>query len=247
MTTVASARARILGLALAVTIAAGTAVSDDAATAAAIRLPAPRQDGTVSVEEALRLRRSVRAFAARPLSLQAAAQLLWAAQGTSDPVEGKRTAPSAGATYPLELLLVAGNVAGLQPGIYRYRSGGHELVRLVAGDRRGQLAAAALRQAWLAEAPAVVVIAAVYQRTAGRYGQRAERYVHMEAGHAGENLYLQAVALGLATVTVGAFDDDAVRQVLGLGRDETPLALMPVGVRAREPDSDGRPPVRERK
>jgi SagB-type dehydrogenase family enzyme len=234
------------GLALAAALGAGLAMTSGSDTAAAIRLPPPRQDGTVSVEEALRLRRSVRSFADRPLSLQAAAQLLWAAQGTSDPAEGKRTAPSAGATYPLELLLVAGNVAGLEPGIYRYRTGRHELLQLAPGDRRRQLAEAALRQTWLAEAPAVVVIVAVYERTARRYGQRAERYVHMEVGHAGENLYLQAVALRLATVMVGAFDDDAVGQVLGLDGDEQPLALMPVGIPAGQLEGNGRPPVRGR-
>lgn len=198
---------------------------------AVIRLPAPRLAGKVPVEEALHLRRSVRAFAPQPLALGDAAQLLWAAQGITEPKEGKRTAPSAGATYPLEMFLVAGEVEGLGAGVYRYRPRTHDLVATAGGDRRGVLAAAARQQTWLADAPAVFLVAAVPGRTASRYGSRAERYVLMEAGHAGENLQLQAVALGLVSVVVGAFDDAEVQRVLGLAGEEQPLSLMPVGAK----------------
>lgn len=192
-------------------------------------LPEPLLVGDTSLEETLEARRSVRAFRDEPLGLEAVAQLLWSAQGVSDEGRGFRTAPSAGATYPLETYLVAGSVDGLEPGVYRYDPDTHTIALTVAGDVRGDLAAAALSQRFIAEAPATVVFACVYARTAGRYGERAERYVHMEAGHAAQNLSLQSVALGLGTVPVGAFDDDRVASLLELPRDEAPLYVLPVG------------------
>lgn len=197
------------------------------AAADPIALPPPRLTSAVSVEEALANRRSVRNFSQAPLSLEDAAQLLWAAQGITHP-DGLRTAPSAGATYPLEIYLVAGAVATLPPGIYRYEPRRHRLARTVAGDQRLPLAAAALRQRWMADAPATVVITAVFQRTSRRYGERAERYVYVEAGHAAENVCLQAVALGLGTTIVGAFSDAAVKRLLDLSGEE-PILLVPVG------------------
>ena len=155
-------------------------------------------------------------------------QLLWATQGITDP-EGKRTAPSAGALYPLEVFLVAGKEGALPAGVHRYRPREHDLVCLADGDRRAKLAAAALGQDWLADAPVTIAIAAVYDRTARKYRQRAERYVPMEAGHAAQNVHLQAVALDLGTVVVGAFDDVEVKRVLSLAPNEQPLCLMPVG------------------
>jgi len=193
-----------------------------------IKLPEARQDGQASLESALRRRRSVREFRDQALTVAEVAQLLWATQGITDPA-GKRTAPSAGALYPLEVYLVAGKVEDLGAGIYSYRPAGHDLTRLVEGDRRGKLAAAALAQDWVAEAPATIVIAAVYERAARKYRQRAERYVHLEAGHAAQNLHLQATALALGAVVVGAFDDAEVKRVLGLAQDQEPLCLMPVG------------------
>jgi SagB-type dehydrogenase family enzyme len=192
-----------------------------------ITLPAPRPASAVSVEEALVIRRSVRDFADAGVSLEETAQLLWAAQGITHS-EGLRTAPSAGALYPLEVYLVAGNVAALPAGIYRYDPRRHELARSVLGDRRPDLAAAALHQAWISDAPAVVVIAAVLQRTSAKYGDRGERYAHIEAGHAAENVCLQAVVLGLGTTIVGAFSDVEVKRLLGFSEDE-PLLLIPVG------------------
>jgi SagB-type dehydrogenase family enzyme len=199
-----------------------------AASVETAALPAPRLTGTVTIEAALRARRSVREFARSALGLAELSQLLWAAQGTSA-ADGRRTAPSAGALYPLELLVVAGDVAGLQSGVYRYRPKTHRLDLAVSGDRRRALAAAALGQDWMSAAPAVLVIAAVYARTERKYGERGARYVHFEAGCAAQNLALQAAALGLGTVVVGAFEDRAVATTAGLDGDERPLALMPVG------------------
>ncbi len=195
-----------------------------------IRLPKPEADGELSVEQAIRQRRSVREFRRRGLSLADVSQLLWSAQGETSRDE-YRAAPSAGALYPLEFYVVAGDVDGLVPGVYRYRPGRHDLVRTAAADRREELAAAALDQSWVRRAPAVLVIAAVYERTATKYGQRARRYVHMEVGHAAQNVYLQATARGLGTVMVGAFRDTQVTRVLDLPAEHEPLGLMPVGRR----------------
>lgn len=196
-----------------------------------VELPRPERTGEVSVETALERRRSRRDFADEPLSLEDLGQLLWSAQGVTDRRRGLRAAPSAGALYPLELYVTAGHVSGLRSGVYRYRPGDHELVRTAGGDRRGDLARAALNQRWVRSAPAVVIIAAIYERTAQRYGDRAQRYVHMEVGAASENVYLQAEARDLSTVLVGAFHDGRVREVLDLPDDEAPLGLMPVGHR----------------
>jgi SagB-type dehydrogenase family enzyme len=194
-----------------------------------VKLPEAARDGRLSLEQTLARRRSVRSYAPAPLTLRDVSQLLWAAQGISEPRCGLRTAPSAGATYPLETLLVAGQVDGLAPGVYRYRPAGHELEKVLAGDARAALADAALGQEFVAAAPASVVFAAVFERTAQRYGARAGRYVPMEAGHAAQNLCLQAVALDLGTVVVGAFRDEQAAAALGLPADEKPLYIVPVG------------------
>ncbi|MCS7315101.1 MAG: SagB/ThcOx family dehydrogenase [Bryobacterales bacterium] len=198
-----------------------------------IRLPPPVQDGKVSLEKCLVARRSVRSFRDEAVKLAEVSQLLWAAQGITGG-QRLRTAPSAGALYPLELYLLAGKVEGLPPGVYKYRPEGHGLVRLAHEDRRAALAEAALGQQFVAQAPAVFVIAGVYERTAKRYGDRAPRYVHIEVGHAGQNLCLQAVALGLGSVPVGAFRDPEVKRVTGMAEDEAPLYILPVGRPQRE-------------
>lgn len=197
---------------------------------AAVALPAPRLDGGVSLERALADRRSVREFARGALTLAQVAQLLWAAQGVTDR-DGARTAPSAGALYPLELYLVAGEVRDLAPGVYRYVPGRHQLEPLAVGDVRHALCAAALAQECVAEGTVVFVFTAVERRTTRKYGPRGVRYVHIEVGHAAQNLALQVAALGLGSVTVGAFDDDAVARLLRLPKGEAPLYLMPVGLR----------------
>ena len=223
-------RAVLLGLAqsAALLCVAGSVTTGQQEGARPIRLPEPRQTGPLSVEAALRARRSTRAFTRDSLSLADAAQLLWAAQGVNRDAGG-RTAPSAGATYPLEVFLLAGRVRDLAPGVYRYRPATHDLTLTRAGDARADLVAAALRQTWAADAAACIVLAAVFERTAARYGARAERYVPIEVGNAAQNVYLQAAALGLGTTFQGAFTDTSVTRVLGLGPEERPLGLMPVG------------------
>lgn len=193
-----------------------------------VRLPAPATESTMSVEAALHSRRSVRSFQDEEVTLAQLGQLLWAAQGITD-AEGHRTAPSAGARYPIELLVVAGTVTGLSVGIYRYRPHEHALVPHVDSDRRDALVRSAVQQDWIADAPAIIAIASVDERTRARYRDRTERYVAIEVGLVGENIYLQATALGLGTTMVGAFQDEAVTAVLQLDRSERPLALMPVG------------------
>ncbi|MFH2069290.1 MAG: SagB/ThcOx family dehydrogenase [Candidatus Omnitrophota bacterium] len=191
-----------------------------------IKLPPPQLKGSLSVEEALSLRRSLRECLNEPLTLKEVGQILWSSQGVTAKWGG-RTAPSAGATYPLETYLVAGRIESLAPGLYYYRPDSHSLLPVLKSDLRRELSAAALGQRIVQQAPAVVVLTAVYQRTAGRYGERAARYVHMEVGHASQNIYLQAEALGLATVVIGAFRDSEVKKVLKI--KEEPLYLMPVG------------------
>ncbi len=220
-------------MAVLVALLLGSAATGDAGmtpqpSARVIPLPEPDREGEVSVEAALSGRKSVREYSAQPLTIAELSQLLWAAQGVTH-AGGRRTAPSAGATYPIEVYVVAGAVQGLEPGLYQYRIGRHELVERGRDDLRAPLAVAALGQDWVETAAAVIVIAGVIDRTAARYGQRAVRYVHMEVGAVAENLYLQAAALGLGTVFVGAFSDTRVKSVLKLPEDEDPFAIMPVG------------------
>jgi SagB-type dehydrogenase family enzyme len=194
----------------------------------AIKLPEPGHHGEVSVEEALLKRRSIRDYTGEPLTMGEVSQLLWASQGITDS-RGLRTAPSAGALYPLEVYVVVGDVVNLGKGVYRYDPAEHALIKVLDGDARKELAGAALGQEYVEKGAIDVVFTAVYERTTKKYGDRGIRYVHMEAGHAAQNLYLQAAALGLGTVTIGAFDDGDVRKVLNLPPGESPLYIMPVG------------------
>jgi SagB-type dehydrogenase family enzyme len=187
-----------------------------------IQLPKPREQGPLSLEEAIARRRSVRNFTSQGLTDTELSQLLWAAQGITDP-QGFRTAPSAGALYPLELYVVSTD------GFYHYQPYGHQLDLLKEDDLRLVVWKAGLEQNVLRDAPVVFLVAAVFQRTANKYGARAERYVYMEAGHAAQNLLLQAVALGLAAVPIGAFYDDELQVALSLPTDHKPLYLIPVG------------------
>ncbi len=188
-----------------------------------ISLPAARLQGEMSLEEAILKRRSVRQFRPDFLSAEQLGQLLWATQGITHP-SGLRTAPSAGALYPLEVYVV------LAQGLYHYEPHEHKLVRWQAGDLRPALHAVALRQDAVLQTPAVFVLTAVYERTEAKYGkQRSPRYVHMEVGHAAQNLLLQATALGLGSVPIGAFYDEGVQAALHLPTDHRPLYLLPVG------------------
>jgi SagB-type dehydrogenase family enzyme len=193
-----------------------------------VPLPAPRHDGKVSLEKTLLLRRSVRRWKKDPLTLEELSQLLWAAQGVTD-ARGFRTAPSAGALYPLEIYLVSGRVDRLPAGIYHCRMLRSEMSEVTTGDLRTNLCQAALGQTAVATAPASVAISANYKRVTATYGERGIRYADMEAGHVAQNISLQAVALNLASVVIGAFRDRDVHRLLQLAPDETPLYLIPVG------------------
>jgi SagB-type dehydrogenase family enzyme len=186
-------------------------------------LPPPQTKGKVSLEEALAARRSERAFRPDPLTLAQIGQLMWAAQGITDAVRGYRTAPSAGATYPIELYLLT------PEGVYHYVPQGHRLELLDRSDLRGALANSALGQECVRDAPLDVVIASVPARTTPKYRDRAARYIYLEAGHIAQNLLLEATAIGLGGVSVGAFQEEEVRQVLGLPKDQYPVYLVPLG------------------
>ncbi len=194
-------------------------------------LPSPGLDGHTSLERALLQRRSVREYKDKPITLADLSQLLWAAQGVTEPTQGFRTAPSAGALYPLEVYAVAGNVTGLGPGVYRYRPHRHELEMVRRTDVRGELSGAALEQTWIGQGAVVIVFCAIYERTTRKYGDRGIRYVHMEVGHAAQNVCLQAVSLNLAAGVVGAFHDKQVKKILNAGESEQPLYIVPVGVK----------------
>ncbi|MDH3711821.1 MAG: SagB/ThcOx family dehydrogenase, partial [Cyclobacteriaceae bacterium] len=144
---------------------------------------------------------------------------------------GYRSAPSAGALYPLEIYIVVGKVQDLIPGVYKYHPQRHGITLEMEGDKRRPVARAAVMQSWMAEAPLMMVITAVYSRTTIKYGPRGKRYVHMEVGHAAQNVYLQSVSLDLGTVMVGAFGDTVVKNILSLKKSEEPLAIMPVGIK----------------
>jgi SagB-type dehydrogenase family enzyme len=194
-----------------------------------VSLPAPKVVGPLSLEALLQRRRSCRDFIPAELTLAQAGQLLWATQGITQPQVGRRTVPSAGARYPLELSLVASRVQGLAPGLYRYRPAGHTLELVRPGDLRPELARRCADQTWMAEAGLILTISAVFERTMARYGARGRRYVHLDAGIAVQNACLQATSLGLGSVVVGAFDDAAVAEVLELPVEQEPLLLLPVG------------------
>lgn len=185
-------------------------------------LPPPPHRSTVTLEEALAGRRSHREFTNRPLTELEISQLLWAAQGTTA-AWGGRTAPSAGALYPLELYLLTSDA------YRRYRPDGHRIELLAADDLRAQAAAAALHQPAVGNAALTIVITAVYARTTKKYGSRGRRYVELEAGHAAQNVLLQAVALDLAAVPIGAFDDRRLAETLRLPNDRAPLYIIAVG------------------
>lgn len=188
-----------------------------------IPLPSPFPAGKTTLEEALGRRRSVREFDATPLTMAEVGQLLWAAQGITHE-RGLRTAPSAGALYPLEVYVA------LAEGVFHYDPRAHQILMVSYEDARPAVYEAALRQDAVRQAPAVFILTAVYERTAEKYGtERSPRYVHLEAGHAAQNLLLQAVAMGLGAVPIGAFEDERLQEALELPADHKPLYLIPVG------------------
>ena len=195
-----------------------------------ITLPPPAMSGNLPLEQTLQSRESVRSYSKEPLLLSEVSQLLWVGQGVNRK-GGKRTAPSAGALYPLKLYLVAERIHGLDSGVYHYLPENHELELITSRSLTRDLFAVSLKQNCIKEASALIVIAGVYRRTAQKYGDRASRYVHIETGHAAQNISLQAESLGLGYVTIGAFDDDGVKRVLRMKREESPLYILPLGRR----------------
>jgi SagB-type dehydrogenase family enzyme len=202
---------------------------------AKVVLPPPEPDTHVTLDQVLNERKSVRRFRPDPIGLDQLSYLIWASTGIQRTEQGYefRTAPSAGALYPIETYLVANNVRDLEPGVYHYGIRSHELERLRSGDMRGPLAAAALTQEMCAKAAAVFVWTAIFARTQWKYGQRAYRYVYLDAAHIAENLALAAVGLGLGTCPIGALFDDEVNKLLDVdGADESVVYMSVVGVPA---------------
>lgn len=196
-----------------------------------IKLPSPNLKGKLSLEETLSKRRSIRYYQKESLNINEISQLLWAMQGITEKNWGLRTAPSAGALYPLEVYIVAGNVENLDAGIYKYLPDDHSIIKVSSGDKRRELFNSALQQESILQAPVVFVIAAVFERTAVKYGIRSERYVYIEAGHSCQNLLLQATSLNLGAVPIGAFYDDRVKETINLEKKEKPIYIIPVGRR----------------
>ena len=188
-----------------------------------ITLPDPKLEGDMSLEEAIEKRRSVRSFSREDLTLAEISQLCWAAQGITGKRRPLRAVPSAGARYPLEVYLVQ------EGGTFHYIPEGHKLKRISGEDLRSELSAQALGQSPVKDAALDIVIAAIYDRVSSKYGERGRRYSDIEAGHAAQNIHLQAVALGLGSVPIGAFDDDGVKNLLGLADNEEPLYIIPIG------------------
>jgi len=206
-------------------------------TADAIYLPEPQIDGAMSVEAALYHRRSHRQFQDKAISMENLSQILWAAYGITLPNDdypflrgGFRTAPSAGGLFPLDIYVAIGKVTGIKPGVYKYFSKEHALMKVIDEDIRTNLCAAAFGQKMVEEAPVSIIYTAVFDRTTKKYGQRGrERYVCMDLGHSAENVYLQAETLGLGTCAIGAFSDEDVTEILKLPKEEEPLYMMPIG------------------
>ena len=193
-----------------------------------VKLPKVDYTGSMTLEKAMAQRRSRRNFSDEAITLEQLGQLCWAAQGKTTPATlGKagrlKTVPSAGATYPLELFVATSE------GLFHYLPDGHSIEELTAKDIRGELAAAAWGQDFIKQAAATYILAAEFARTTGRYRERGIRYVYMEAGHAAQNILLEAEALGLGSVVVGAFDDGAAKKVLGLAEKFEPIYMVVVG------------------
>jgi len=197
-----------------------------------IALPEPRFDGGISVEKALKERRSIRSFEEKAVALEDISQLLWASQGITDD-KGHRTAPSAMARYPLEIYLLAGNISGLPAGVYHYSPQGHNLTIIAEGNKIDELFNTPIGQVdWRNDAPAIFVITGVFERMNKIPGQDLSRFVYIEAGTAAENLLLEVVSLGLASTYTASFDANKIRTLLELSQGEEPIGVLPVGWKA---------------
>jgi SagB-type dehydrogenase family enzyme len=200
-----------------------TNAQEKAATGVNIKLSPPVLDGTLSVEKALSERRSVRAYKGGPLSPAEISQILWAAQGITEPAKGLRTAPSPRGAFLLEVYLIAANVTGLPAGLYQYQPRGHELIKVAEGDKKGDLFKVAAQPA-INSAPALLIIAGAQERSAAN-----PSWIYLEAGHAAQNVYLQAASLKLDTVSIAGFKPEDVKRALALPEKEQPIYIMPLG------------------
>jgi len=199
-----------------------SALAQEKSSGEALKLPPPRYESEVSIEKALLERRSIRSYKEEPLTLNDLSQILWAAQGITEPKKGLRTAPSPRAVYLLEIYVLPGNVTNLPMGMYKYQPQGHELVKIADGDKKAELFNA-VGQASIKNAPAVLVLSGLSEKT------QRPTWMYLEAGHAAQNVYLQAVSLKMGGVVIGGFKDDDVRKVLNLSEKEQPLYIMPIG------------------
>ncbi len=190
-----------------------------------IGLPAP--DKSTPLAQIILKRRSIRKYVAKSLRIEELSQILWATYGLVD--KRRRVVPSAGATYPVEVYVFVKNVEGLRPGIYKYDEYKHSLVLVKEGDYSRELASACLDQEWVYSAPVNVVLVALYERTTKWYGDRGFRYIYMEAGHIGQNIYLVCAEMNLGTVAIGAFYDEDIKRIIGLGDEYIVLYVFPVG------------------
>ena len=207
----------------------GTSLS--ATQGGTMKLPSPQTAGMVSVEQAIKQRRTVRSFQSKALEPGQLSQLLWAAQGITADRGSYRAAPSAGALYPMDVYAVVGEagILGIEAGVYHYEPRRHRLAVASGGDVRHLMARAALSQRWMARAPVSLVITAEYRRINTKYGKRGPRYAMIEAGHIGQNIFLQSETLGLKAGIVGAFDDKSLNRVLNIPLSHEPLLVMPIG------------------
>jgi SagB-type dehydrogenase family enzyme len=193
-----------------------------------ITLSKPILDSKISIEKALNTRRSIRNYKKSPLSLEQISQLLWAAQGITNS-QGLRTAPSAGALYPLEIYLVSNNVSNLDPGVYSYKNNSHTLKKISQENKISDLSGACLNQECVKNCSAAIVICVIYERTTQKYGPRGKDYALIEVGCASQNIHLQAVSLNIGTVYVGGFEEHKVTQVIQAKNNEHPWCVMPLG------------------
>ncbi|NSW92961.1 MAG: SagB/ThcOx family dehydrogenase [Firmicutes bacterium] len=193
------------------------------------KLSEPVKTGDMPLEEAIANRRSIRTYSGEKIMESDVSQLLWSAQGITDEASGLRTAPSAGALYPLEIYVAIAMVEGIEAGLFKYNPSSHSLILKKSGDIRENIYNVSLRQDSIKNAAAIIIYCAVFERTASRYKDRATQYVYIETGHSAQNVYLQAEALNLGTVAIGAFDNKGIKKVLDLPDEEEPVYLMPVG------------------
>ena len=196
-----------------------------------MNLPKPRLKGEISVEQAIKHRRTIRSYLSKPLTLEQFSQIFWAAQGITEDRGYKRSAPSGGALYPMDIYAVVGDnaVKELKAGIYHYEPHQNAVLLITEGDLRKDVARTAFSQMWMAGAPLYLVITSEYSRITSKYGTRGKRYAMIEAGHVGQNIFLQAEALGLRAGIVGAFHDNDLIRVMKSSRSHEPLLILPVG------------------